>query len=290
MRTLAMLFIGMLCAGTVLADATDSLGTIEGRILTSQGKPGAFFHVIVLGTRRGAITDEKGRYHLTLVPLGAQTLKVLDDESSNPIARAISVLPGGTHIEDIVVPLAAPPPTNIPAELDIGSRAESSELVAEIRSVKETYKFGDSPRFKVRIYNRGSKPVVLVKCVEGSDRTWGPRGEWKIAAPFEGFIPVDGGPQLHQPKRAVIAADFIEVQPGEYFDPYMDGWTPTSLADGAVTRPGHYTATFRYSTRDRSPRAWLGPTARRVSPELLELFSRVTPVELTAKTNFKVDY
>jgi len=285
MRTLTILFIGVLCAGTIpaRADVPDSLGTIVGRVVADSGRA---FHVVVPGTKLEAETDHEGRFVITLVPFGRYTLQVSANERS--LTRDVTVGPGVTRIEDIAFAPSAPIP--LPERLGIGSRAEAADLVLEVRPFRSTYKFGDSPRFEVRIRNRGTTPVLLVKCGAASDAGASPRGEWKIAAPFDGYEHVRGGVTSDSGRRGLSAADFVEVAPGEAFDPYMDGLVPNALADGAVTRPGKYTANFRYSTKDPSPRAWLGPDARDVAPDILELLARVPAVELTAKTNFKVDY
>jgi hypothetical protein len=287
MRILALFLVGILWAGAASA-ATDSLGTIVGRVVRSDGAE-VRMTVLVLGTQCSAPTDEKGRFVILNVPTGDRELRILGTKADEPLTRKVTVVPGVNRLEEIAFTTGSPK-SPVPERLDIGSRTQASELVAEIRSVKGTYKFGDSPRFEVRIWNRGTNPVVLVKCVEGSDAGRSPRGEWKVAAPFDGFVRVRSGVGADSPGIGVGAADFIEVVPGEAFDPYMDGLVPDALAGSAVTRPGHYTVTFRYATTDRSPRAWLGPDVHAVSPELLELLARVPAVELTAKTNFKVDF
>jgi len=277
------LVLGLAIAAPARADVPDSLGTIVGRVIADGGRA---FHVAVLGTQLAAETDHEGRFVITLVPFGRYTLQV--SEKSQSVAREVTVGPGVTRIEDIAFTPSAPVP--LPARLDIGSRAEAADLVLEIRPYHATYKYGDSPRFEVRIRNRGTKPVLLVKCGPASDAGASPHGDWKVAAPFDGYEHVRGGITIDSGRRGVSAADFVEVAPGEAFDPYMDGLVPNALADGAVTRPGKYSANFRYSTKDPNPRAWLGPDVRDVAPEILELLARVPAVELTAKANFKVDF
>jgi outer membrane cobalamin receptor len=59
-------------AGDASAQAT---GTVTGQVMAGKN-PAEFANVIILGTRRGAMTDESGRFTITLVPVGSHTLKV----------------------------------------------------------------------------------------------------------------------------------------------------------------------------------------------------------------------
>ena len=229
----------------------------------------------MVGTQLEADTDHEGRFVITLVPFGSYTLR---SPRSRTRSRAITVGRGYEHRGHRVRPDRA---GALPERLEPGARVE--DLALEIRPYRSSYKYGDSPRFEVRIWNRGTKPVVLVKCVPASDAGASPRGEWKVAAPFSGYEHVRGGVTI-DPQQGVGSADFVEVAPGESFDPYMDGWVPNALADGAVTRPGRYTVTFRYATTDRNPRAWVR-SGRRDFAGRARALARVPVVELTAKTD-----
>ena len=273
-----------------LFTAAEIPGTLIGRVVDRHANPVPFANVLVVGTNQGDRADESGRFLITPVQPGTQVLRVVAPRFE-PRTDTIRVSPGPNEIVLTLDSLRVPTVVVPPERLDIGSNAEETgrDLVAEIRSVRPTYKYGDSPRFEVRIWNRGSRPVVLVKCVPGSETGASPRGEWRIAAPFDGFEHVSGA-AIDGPRRGVHAGDFVEVQPGESFDPYMDGWVPATLAGGAVTRPGRFTATFRYATSNRDPRAWLERGAREMSQDVLELLARVPTVELEAKADFKVDF
>ncbi|MGH7725556.1 MAG: TonB-dependent receptor [Candidatus Eiseniibacteriota bacterium] len=59
-------------AGDAAAQAT---GVVKGRVMVGK-EPGGFANVIVLGTRRGAQTDDQGNFTITAVPVGTHQLRV----------------------------------------------------------------------------------------------------------------------------------------------------------------------------------------------------------------------
>jgi outer membrane receptor protein involved in Fe transport len=83
-----MLLRGMVCAGVLLLAATSAaetppaagegqVGSISGRVLELGGSPIAYATVMVLGTKLGATTDEKGAYLITGVPVGNREVRAL---------------------------------------------------------------------------------------------------------------------------------------------------------------------------------------------------------------------
>lgn len=49
-------------------------GTITGTVTTSEHKPAEFINIILQGTGKGAISDDKGNYSIENVPVGPYTL------------------------------------------------------------------------------------------------------------------------------------------------------------------------------------------------------------------------
>lgn len=293
-RTSALCFLGLLLSADVWGAKApeDSVGTVLGRVLAcSPARPVPWANVIFLGTRRGTVTGDDGRFEVSLVPTGAWSLRILAG-GHEPLTQAVTIHAGDNQLGDIMLGSASrdePVPDRIPA----ATRAlvGASELVAEIRPTRPRFKVGESPTFVVRIHNRGPRPVVLAAFVEGSSLGASPRGEIRIAAPFDAFKPRSGrGIMFCATSRTLGIADFIEVGPGEAFDPYLNGDFPPELAEGTLTRPGHYTATFRYATTDSILSHWMGSTQRCASREIRELVARVPAIELEAKTHFKVDF
>jgi outer membrane receptor for ferrienterochelin and colicin len=91
-------------------------GTISGQVVAGK-EPAEFANVIVLGTRRGAMTDENGRFTITQVPIGSHTIKVQ--------------APGYDPKQQVVVVNAGP---NSVGTINVGAQ----KVVKEIEEVKVT--------------------------------------------------------------------------------------------------------------------------------------------------------
>jgi hypothetical protein len=73
-----LLLILLAPAASAEPAASDSVGTILGRLVSGpDSSPIADMNVIAIGTRRGTQTDDEGRFRLTQVPVGPQTLRLL---------------------------------------------------------------------------------------------------------------------------------------------------------------------------------------------------------------------
>jgi hypothetical protein len=197
------------------------------------------------------------------------------------------VAPGENDVGDIVI---EHPDDVVPDSVAIGSRApvRPGDLEASIRSRKPRYRIGETPEFRVRIRNRGAASVLLVQSVDDSDWWASPRVNIGIEGPSGGFVvPVHvrcGN------NNGVSAADIAKVGPGKEFDPYAGGWLDSRLHSGRFTKPGRYTATFRYATTETDARRWMeGPCLNCDLPGILrDLLVQVPAVELTATTEFDV--
>ena len=75
-RLIPLLAGGALCASQLLAQGATATGTVSGRVVdaTSQ-EPLPSVSVVVVGTRRGAITSNDGSFVIGGVPAGTQTLR-----------------------------------------------------------------------------------------------------------------------------------------------------------------------------------------------------------------------
>jgi len=85
-----------------------AVGELVGDVVDSTGNPQVFANVIVLGTRRGAPTDEQGNFIITRVPVGARTIKVQALLRGPAVVHA-NVGAGETVELHIVVPPDLPP-------------------------------------------------------------------------------------------------------------------------------------------------------------------------------------
>ena len=86
--------------GVQRADA-QATGTVTGQVMAGKG-PAEFANVIILGTRRGAMTDENGHFTITLVPVGSHTIKV-QAPGFDPKQQVITVNAGPNTIGTINV-------------------------------------------------------------------------------------------------------------------------------------------------------------------------------------------
>jgi len=285
MPPVAFLLIAQILTSSELPE---TLGTLEGRVLDARDRPVGFANVMVFGTRRGAQTDEKGRFILTLVPPGRHVVRILYTGIA-PLTDTLDVVPGRNGVITFRMgasTVAEKAEVFIPGPRRVVSRGD---LVAEIVPIRSPIKIYETPSFRVRIWNRSARPIVLVTCNDASQGGGSPRGTFTIAAPFDAFDRPEKPPLAicGNGNFSVHSRDFIEVQPGEYFEPFDRDEVTPNFRGAVPTRPGHYGVTFRYSTSESDVYYW---TRRDATPELLELLSRVPVVDLEAKATFKVDY
>jgi hypothetical protein len=83
-------------------EAGATTGGILGTVRDRAGQPMALASVIVLGTRRGAQSDEEGTFLITNVPAGEQMLRVFL-LGYEPVTRPVQVAPGKTTTIDSLV-------------------------------------------------------------------------------------------------------------------------------------------------------------------------------------------
>jgi hypothetical protein len=256
--------------------------TLVGRLVSSiDGSPVAGATVVVLGTRRGAMSDEEGNFGITEVSPGTYTLRIVQ-VGFRPQSHEIVVTSGVQRLGDVIFAQPAPPP---PLTIGANTPVGPGDLEVTIRPARKHIVVGDSPVFEVRIRNRASVPVVLVQSVDGSDIGKSPKVTIEITGPEDGYVLRSSGRCGNT--NGVGPGDFVEVGPGEEFDPYAGGCIGSR---GRFERPGKFTATFRYSTTETDPRRWMaGPwLGSDVSESDREIFSRVPAVVLEAKTSFIV--
>jgi hypothetical protein len=155
--------------------------------------------------------------------------------------------------------------------------------------VRPKLKVFETPSFRVRIHNRGSRPVLLPYCNSWSSWWSSPRATIEIQSPYNAFTGGWGtnGTYVANGRYDVWARDLVELQPGEWFAPYGMVDVEPNFEGKTATRPGRYGVTFRYSTSGMDASSW---TTYIPSPQLLERFAQVPVVELEAKADFKVDF
>lgn len=181
-----------------------------------------------------------------------------------------------------------PDPRNQPA-VRVGSRAEAWDLEATIRTAQEPFRVGQRPWFHVRILNRAARRVLLVAEADGSDSGGSPHVSITIDGPDGGFR---NGPHTRCGYRnGVYPSHFIEIMPGEEFDPYQTQHEPRGLRlPPSFMIAGSYRATFRYRTTENDPTSWLPqPSEEWRSPHAWrDLLECVPAVDLVATVSFDV--
>jgi hypothetical protein len=278
------ILLGFLAVAAV-ASPQDSTGTIQGRVLEVTSDPFAFANVVVAGTRRGAMADESGRYRLTLVPLGPRTIRVFGI-GHRPVEDTIFVRPGINEVRPIRLGKLVEEPGMV-LEHSPRPAVSPGDLIVEMVPDRTPVKVFEPVAFHVQIRNRSAHPILLMRCTRARH---GPSYDLRVAAPFGAFRSLQTGPRLIctvGTRQSMDEAAFVELQPGEAFDPTSGEGISPNPPDGVPTRPGHYTAVYRYSTLSPAFLSWI---AELEDPEVRQLAERVPAVELEGKADFKVNY
>jgi hypothetical protein len=275
----------LLHAGFSHAVPIDSTGTLHGIVVfRSDGSPGAYANIIVVGTRRGTQSGPLGDFRIEGVPVGSRIVRTL---LSGAEWRSDTVTVRRGVSTELLIELEGTPP---PPPIRIGSRSALTDEDFEvlIRPVRR-FHVGDQAEFEVRIRSRGSTAALLVRSVEGSDRGRAPAAWIGIVGPPEGWS--RWGRMFGGASRGVEPADFVEIRPGEIFDPFTGRSLEAGADMGTFKRPGRYTATFRYMTLNTTPGSWAPPECERcdVSTEVRRLLERVPVLDLIALTTFDVE-
>ncbi|MBC7897739.1 MAG: carboxypeptidase-like regulatory domain-containing protein, partial [Cytophagaceae bacterium] len=176
-------------------------GTVRGRVTDqSSGQPVPGAQVIVAGTRLGAAADNNGRYVITQVPAGAQTLSVRLLGYA-PKSATVTVTDNGEVTADFTIERSASQLSEVVVtatgdqrKVEIGNavatlRADSLMISAPITSVGDMLQgrvsglmtfanagmTGSAPRIRIRGFNSLSQPNNPLIIIDGArvDNTTG---------------------------------------------------------------------------------------------------------------------
>jgi hypothetical protein len=265
----------------------DALGTIEGRVIDAWKRPVASASVAVLGSGTEVRADDQGRFTLTGVSRGQQTFRARAPALAT-FTDSLYVLPG----KNIGFTIMMSPLNNRPGEIFMPAErpvVAPGDLVAEVLPVRSPIKVYELPTFRLRIWNRSAHPVVLVRCKEWAAEGTSPRATLDLSAPYDAFAS-ERGPGIGQKTTGeydVFPRDFVEVRPGEFFEPFDHSEVRPDLGGSLPVRPGHYGVTFRYTTTESDLIRW---TRWVPDAQLLALLAKVPAVDLEAKATFKVNF
>jgi hypothetical protein len=271
-----------------------STATIAGRVVDARsGAPLSFANVVVLGSTQGTLTDSAGGFALGSVPIGSQRIKAMS-VGFFPHEAAVTLTAGdSTYVEFA-----------LPSYRDIGDRmsdAAAAEVVigrnvvdgapaiaCSLSPVPGSLRVGRSPEFHVRLFNAGHGRMRLPRILDGSDSERSPRIQMDLAGP-EGGLTHRGLLRCGN-ERSLTASDFVELGPGESFDPFVGGFRLAILDATCFAKPGDYRATFRYSTLDPDVRHWMGDRWNALPPDaqLREILENVPRVEVARTIAFTV--
>jgi len=97
------LLLGLLFLAPMIAQAQETFGTLQGRVVTSDGQPAELINVWLQGTSLGSVTDSSGHFLIAQIPPGTYTLVVsavgLETQTRRVTIRAGEV----THLPPVVL-------------------------------------------------------------------------------------------------------------------------------------------------------------------------------------------
>ena len=225
-------------------------------------EPLPYANVIVVGAAYGTAVKSDGTFLIEELSEGTYELLAFSVGYERH-SRSVTV-PGDSTVDFLLERQGAALRRSFADSIGSAVAGSGAKLACEIVSEQPRYRVGEHPRLHVWIRNEGDCTVSLPLSLDGS-----PGGiRFPIAA-----IEFSGG--VTSPERvwcantnALLASDFVRLEPGAEFDPYSSGRIPPSLADGVFTKSGRYTVTFHYSTDSGDITEWLGFPNQGVTREL----------------------
>jgi hypothetical protein len=135
----------------------------------------------------------------------------------------------------------------------------------------------------VLITNISEKPIWMVGVLPGSDGLRYPQYVARIEGPG-GTIPARLPEDLDY-VRGLQARDFVQLEPGQCFDPESGGFIPVQrLARFKPSQPGGYSFRLKFDATERDPLRWLGHTHITDRDRVEELIERVPAVSVWSNT------
>lgn len=141
----------------------------------------------------------------------------------------------------------------------------------------------------VRVTNISDVPVWMVGVLPGSDGLRYPHYIAEIEGPSG---PVQMGfPEALDYIPGLRSENFVQLAPGESFDPQGKGFIPIQqLAWFKPAEPGTYRVRLHFDATAQDPQQWMGHTAVRDRLEVESLIRKVPPVRVSSNTlEIKID-
>lgn len=134
-------------------------------------------------------------------------------------------------------------------------------LTCTLTTPQNIYKIGQVPKLKVSIKNNGSKAIILLGSLDGSEQKWRmPYCYFTIQKPRQDSVAFG----LCKTLNPLRVKDFVTVPPNGLFDPFQaidqNGFFTAFEATQKETfrNPGVYTIQFHYATTSGNINAYVG--------------------------------
>ncbi|MEJ2503131.1 MAG: SusC/RagA family TonB-linked outer membrane protein, partial [Gemmatimonadota bacterium] len=188
-----LLSVVFVLGGAVAAHAQES-GTVTGQVTdASTGEPLAGVQMQISGTNVGGLTDQNGRYLLTRVPAGQQTVRAVLIGYAQA-TEAVSVTAGGTAVADFELRTSAVPLEAVIVSAATGREQRSRELGAKVAAI-EVEDLNPAPVTTFSDVLGGRTEGVILQDVSGTTGTAQRiriRGANSVSLSNEPLIYVDG--------------------------------------------------------------------------------------------------
>lgn len=190
---LTLLSLVFVCLGAAAA-AAQSTGTVTGQVTDgSTGQPLAGVQMQVAGTNIGGLTDQSGRYLLTRVPAGEQTIRAILIGYSQT-TETVTVTAGGTATADFTLQTSAVAVEGLVVTAT-GERRRTREVGASVGRINIDESVPMAVNSNVSSVLQGRSPGVTVTQAGGTTGTGSRiriRGNASVSLNNDPLIIVDG--------------------------------------------------------------------------------------------------
>lgn len=261
-------------------------GTISGVVRdTRTNEPAPYANVIVVGTTLGAMSLQDGTFRIVGVPVGVHQVRGMMIGHRDVTIGSVVVRSGEEAWVSIGVisPFPSFSDSAVAERSVVGSetRATAADIQVEIHPNKKPFRVGDRPVFHVVLRNVSRETFYLVGAIDNSeDKSRYPHVTLTVTGPEDGITKpgLIGCGNVN----ALETGDFVELRPGEWFEPITyPFWAPTDAHYANFAKPGRFVAKFHYSSDAIDYVQWDGRLKTWPTPEsVIGLLKRVPRIML----------
>lgn len=193
------------------ADAQDQTGVIRGQVVSAGGEPIAEAQAAVLGTVRGARSDQNGTFLITAVPAGEQRVRVIRI-GFEAVTMPVSVAAGDTVSVDVrMTPAAVQLSQVIVSATGQEVRQREQGTAASVISI-DTVQLAAVPDFSNLIQGRAAGVSIIQSGgTTGSGATVRIRGSNSLSLSNEPLLVIDGVRINSEPSSSTIGVGGQQV-------------------------------------------------------------------------------